>query len=142
MLAARHNRTTPSIALLIAALAATSAPAQSLRGGQVEVGTYGSIASYDNTALGLKREFGAGGRFGIFLSRIFSIEGNGDYTLTHQTATGQAVNVARVGGTLLASTRPQAFGAIYLGAGAEQQAYRGALSFDDTGFHGVLGDRL
>lgn len=130
------------IAGLAVLLVPTLATAQSGRGGQVEVGTYGSIAAYDNAALGLQRQFGAGGRYGIFLSRVFAIEANGDYTLTKQTLSLQSVNVARVGGTLLANARLGKIGSLYLGLGGERQFYRGALSFDDNALHAVLGDRL
>lgn len=132
------------IAVVLLALTAVPAAAysQSGRGGQVEVGAYGSVASYDNTALGLKREFGAGGRYGLFLSRVFALEANGDFTVTRLLSTGAAVNVARVGGTLLANARLGGLGSVYLGGGYERLAYRGALTFDDNGFHAVLGDRL
>jgi outer membrane protein OmpA-like peptidoglycan-associated protein len=139
---ARYRLPSLSIAFLLTALATSPTSAQSGRGGQIEVGTYGSIAMYDNTALGLQREFGAGGRYGIFLTRVLQVEANGDYTMTHQTLTGQSVNVARVGGTLLLNARLGGIGSLYFGGGAEQQAYRGALSFNDVAFHGVLGDRL
>ena len=142
MTVALHRLSAPTISLLLATLAAPVALAQTGRGGQIEIGAYGSFATYDNNVLGLRREFGAGGRFGLSLSRIFSIEGNGDYTLTRLSLSGAAVNVARLGGTFLASTHPQVFGAVYLGVGAEQQLYRGAMSFEDVGFHAVLGDRL
>src|SRR6266850_2202180 len=143
---ARHRPSSPAIALLLAAVSVTPVFAQSGRGGQVEVGTYGSIASYDNTALGLKRQFGAGGRYGIFLSRVIAVEANGDYTLTKLTSgfqsINQSVNVARIGGTLLLNARLGGLGSLYFGAGGERQAYRGALKFDDNAVHGVLGDRL
>src|SRR6185295_1129455 len=62
----------------------------------------------------------------------------GDYTITRQTAGLATVNVARIGGTLLASTRM----GLYLGAGYERLYYRGAIRFEDNGPHAVLGDRL
>jgi outer membrane protein OmpA-like peptidoglycan-associated protein len=103
---------------------------------------YGLLSRFDNTALGLQQKFGVGGRYGIVLSRVFAIEANGDYTVTNVAATGALVNVARVGGTLLANARLGGIGSVYLGAGYERLAYRGALAFDDNGFHAVLGDRL
>src|SRR5262245_22271769 len=142
MLANRHRCTVPALGLVLATFAPLTAVAQSGRGGQVKVGTYGSIASYDNAALGLKRQFGAGGRYGLFLSKVIAVEANGDYTLTKQLTTLQSVNVARVGGTVLLNARLGGLGSLYLGAGGERQAYRGALSFDDNAFHGVIGDRL
>src|SRR5207249_7126757 len=72
------------------------------------------------------------------LTMIFSLEANGDYTVTSQTATAATVNVARVGGTLIASTRP----GLYLGVGYERLFYRGAISFEDNGPHALIGDRL
>ena len=122
------------------ALSSFTAPlaAQTGRAGQVELGTYATYARYDPTNLGFERQFGAGGRAGFHLSGIFSLEANGDYTVTSQTITAATVNVARVGGTLLASTRL----GVYVGAGYERLYYRGAVSFEDNGPHGVIGDRL
>src|SRR6266571_2872139 len=123
------------------ALASSPIPlvAQLGAAGQVELGGYAALAKYDATSIGLAQKFGAGGRWGLFLTRVFSLEANGDYTVTRQSALGGAtVNVARVGGTLLANTRA----GVYLGGGYERLYYRGALSFDDDGYHAVLGDRL
>jgi outer membrane protein OmpA-like peptidoglycan-associated protein len=116
--------------------------AQSGRGGQVEIGAYGTFAAFDNTALALRRQFGVGGRYGFFLSRVFAIEANGDYTVTRHNVTRSTVNVARVGGTLLANARLGGFGSVYVGAGYERLAYRGGMAFDDDAVHVVLGDRL
>jgi outer membrane protein OmpA-like peptidoglycan-associated protein len=69
---------------------------------------------------------------------LFTIEGNGDYTVTRQTVGFGTVNVARLGGTLLANTRI----GFYIGAGYERLYYRGAVNFVDNGPHAVIGDRL
>ena len=59
----------------------------------MEVGAYGTFAAYDNTALSLRRQFGVGGRYGIFLSRVFAIEANGDYTVTFSPPGDQQVMI-------------------------------------------------
>ncbi|MBI4499544.1 MAG: OmpA family protein [Gemmatimonadetes bacterium] len=102
------------------------------------IGTYAAYVRYDPTNLGLQRDFGVGGRTGVSLTRIFSLEASGDYSATRLTASAGSVNIARVGGTLLANTQL----GLYLGAGYERVYYRGALDFEDNGPHVVLGERL
>ncbi len=123
---------------LINAAAPSAVNAQVGHAGQIGIGSYATYARFDPTNLGLSRQFGAGGRAAWYLTSIFSLEASGDYTVTRLISTPATVNVARIGGTLLANTRVGA----YLGAGYERLYYRGALSFEDNGPHVVLGDRL
>lgn len=130
-----------ALILLSAALAAPGLHAQSGNAGQVELGAFGTYTKYDAGSLGLRDEFGAGGRLGFFLSRVFSVEANGDYTTTDST-TGTAVNVTRIGGTLLAHAQLAPWSTFYIGAGYERLFYRGGIDADDNGAHLVLGDRI
>lgn len=135
-----RSRLGGAVAALVFAVAPTALQAQA--GGQVELGTYGSYTSFDADVLGLASKAGAGGRLGLFLSRVFQIEASSDYTITDVTASGQAVNVARMAGTLYANGQFFPIGTLYLGAGYERLFYRGATQGDDNGMHFVLGDRL
>ncbi len=123
---------------LLAGILAPSANAQVGKGGQVGVGTYATFSRFDRTNLGLDQKFGAGARATWYLTSLFSLEASGDYTVTRQLVTLSTVNVARIGGTLMANTK---FGP-YLGVGFERLFYRGAVSFDDNGPHLVIGERL
>ncbi len=127
---------------LAAALLAVTAQAQSGNGGQVELGAFGTFTKYDPASVGLRDEFGAGGRLAFFLSRVFSIEANGDYTTTDSSVVGGSANVARIGGTVLAHARVAPWSTFYIGAGYERLFYRGAINAEDNGAHLVLGDRI
>jgi outer membrane protein OmpA-like peptidoglycan-associated protein len=107
----------------------------------VELGALGALTTFDES-IGFDNEFGTGGRLGLFLNRMFSLEGNGDYTRTRFAGTQNEVNVSRIGGTLLAHANLAPWNAIYGGAGYEKIFFRGARSDDDSGPHVVLGDRL
>jgi outer membrane protein OmpA-like peptidoglycan-associated protein len=93
-------------------------------------------------SLALDRAFGAGAHFGYFLTRVFSIEGTGDYTVTNVTSSGQRVDVTRLSGTVLAHTHLTSWTAFYFGAGVERVFHAGALDDNVTGFHGVAGSRF
>ncbi len=116
--------------------------AQSGAAGQVELGSFGTFTKYEDTGgAGLDQEFGAGGRLGFFFSRVFALEASGDYTRT-RLATGEQVNVTRLGGSLIAYGHLLPWNAFYLGAGYERVFNRGAMSGDANGAHVLLGDRL
>lgn len=115
---------------------------QNGNGSRIELGTYGTVTRYDPQNLDLTSQLGAGGRFGLFLTRGLSIEANGDFTETGTGGVGAQVNVARIGGTLLGHLPLASWNSIYLGAGYERLFYRGALRAEDDGGHFVLGDRL
>lgn len=116
--------------------------AQAGLGGQVELGSYGVVTTYDGVSVGLDTRMGAGGRLGLFLNRFLSLEANGDYTITDSVGSGTEVNVARVGGTIMANLPVASWNAFYLGAGYERLFYRGAIEEDDHGAHVFLGDRV
>ena len=61
-------------AMLLLTATPTAATAQVGKGTQVELGTFGTFTKY-NSNLGLGNEFGAGGRLGIFFSRMLPLEG-------------------------------------------------------------------
>jgi outer membrane protein OmpA-like peptidoglycan-associated protein len=130
------------IASLIAATLSPSAQAQVGRGGQVELGAFGSLTGYDSKNIGFSSEFGAGSWLGFYLSRLLSLEGTADYTVTTIAATGQDLRVARLAALLVAHTRTTPIGSVYLGVGLQQQLYRGAIDARDGGALVVLGDRL
>lgn len=129
-------------ALAVALLPAPALRAQTGAAGQVELGAFGTFVRYDGASLGLNHHFGAGGRLGIFLSRVFALEANGDYVTTDSVSGGPDVNVARLGGTLLAHARVAPWSTFYIGAGYERLFYRGLIRANDNGAHLVLGDRL
>jgi hypothetical protein len=135
----RERHTTALV--VCACLIAAPCLAQTGVGGQVEVGALGVSTMFDDST-GFENEFGAGGRLGLFLSRVFSLEGSGDYTVTSLATTGAEVRVARIGGTLLAHMHMLPGNALYLGAGYEKALYSGARDDDDGGPHVLLGDRL
>ena len=84
---------------------------------------------------------GVGGSFGMFLTRMFSVEGWGSFTTTAVDGTANDVEVARVAGTLLANMGFTG-GSFFIGAGYEKSFYRAALTGDESGFHVLLGTRL
>ncbi len=126
----------------LTAVPPSSLVAQAGVGGQVELGSYGVVTTYDGASVGLDTRIGAGGRLGLFLNRFLSLEANGDYTVTDSIGSGTEVNVARVGGTLVANLPVASWNALYLGAGYERLFYRGGIEEDDQGAHVFLGDRL
>jgi outer membrane protein OmpA-like peptidoglycan-associated protein len=127
---------------LTAAVAIGGARAQSGNGGQVEFGTFGSFTKFDADAVGLEASLGTGGRLGFYLNGIISIEAMGDYSPTEQSVGLQGVEVARLGATLLAHTRPSVLGAAFLGLGYGGHFYRGAVDQDDYALHFILGDQF
>jgi outer membrane protein OmpA-like peptidoglycan-associated protein len=142
MSSAMHLTLRIATVLLAVSVPAASAGAQSGAAGQIEIGTYGAMTTYDSVTVGLDTKSGAGGRLGWYFTRAFAVELNGDYTLTEDKLTRADVNVARVGGTLLAYATFIPLGTPYLGAGYERLYYRGALRGDDKGWHVLIGDRL
>jgi len=129
-------------AVLMVAANAVPLAAQTGTAWQVEWGAFGAWTKYDDAGGELDPHLGSGGRLGLYMSRIFSLEASGDYTNTALTAPQTGVSVARLGGTLIAHTRPTVFGSVYLGAGVGRYFYRGALDLEDTGPHVILGDRF
>lgn len=116
--------------------------AQTGRGGQVELGGFGTLTSYDSENAGFESTVGGGGWLGLYVSRLLSIEGTGDYTVTRVAATGADMRLVRLGALLVAHTRSTPIGSIYLGAGYQRQFYRGVFEAEDDGGLLVLGDRL
>ncbi len=124
--------------------ACLSAPvwAQSGSKGQVELGLYGLVTNYDNEAIALDSEFGAGGLLAYYFSRIFSLEAFADHTTTTADATGEDVKVTNLGGTIFGHTRPTVLGSWYIGAGYTRVFYAGAVDTEDNQAHLILGDRF
>jgi outer membrane protein OmpA-like peptidoglycan-associated protein len=128
--------------LLLLTLATSPGVAQSGKGGQVELGTFGSFTRFDRSPTNLASNYGVGGRLGLFLTRFLALETGGDYTVTKLAGSGPDVSVSRVGATLLLNGTVFGTTALYFGGGAERQYYRGGLVLEDDGAHGVLGLRL
>ncbi len=115
------------------------AAGQSGRARQLEVGTFGQVTRYD---AGLATRLGAGGRLGYHFSHIFAFEASGDFTQTDTSGLGNAVNVTRLSGTLLAHASMAPWSTVYLGAGYERLYYRGVVRTEDNGAHLLVGDRI
>ena len=137
----RFLRQTVYAYFAFAALLSTSSSAQSGTKGQVELGLFGISAKHGDS-LAIDRALGAGAHLGYFLTRMFSIEGTGDYTATNLTSTGARVNISRLSGTILAHARPTSWTALYVGAGIERVYHSGALDDVTTGAHAVVGQRI
>ncbi len=131
-----------ALALALASICVGSSVAQTGVGSQVELGTFGTFTKYDEAGVGLDREFGVGARLGIFLNRALSLETSGDHTETRLSASGDKVNVTRIGGTLVAHGHLASWSAFYLGAGYERMFFRGAINDEDDGAHVIVGERL
>ncbi len=132
----------PSALAWVCLLLVQPAAAQTGSKGQVELGAYGTVTAYDGTTLGLNQDRGAGGRLGVFATRVVSLEASGDYTIAQLAATGEEVNLARLGGTLYANAQILGSTALYLGAGYERTYYRGAYDTEDSGGHLIFGARM
>ncbi len=128
--------------MLATASITANAAAQVGNPGQVELGVLGAVTAYDKTDTGLDAGFGAGARLGLFVTRLIAIEANGDHTSTDQQATGDAVQVTRLGGTIYAHTLSMGVANAYLGLGFGRVYYRGASVGEDWGPHGIVGFRL
>jgi len=122
--------------LALSTAVAWSARAQTAAARQVELGAFGSYTRFDRSATSLAGRSGAGGRLGYYLSRLVSLEANGDYTVTELAPAGRDVTISRVGGTMLFHGRAMG---LYLGAGYERLFYRGAIDTTNQGGHLVLG---
>jgi OOP family OmpA-OmpF porin len=107
----------------------------------VELGILGTVTQYDD-GLSLKHQFGGGGRIGLFLTRVFALEVNGDYTVTEQKVTGSRVRVARLAADLVTYGHVASWNAFYLGAGYERQYYRGAVYSDEGALNALVGNRI
>jgi len=134
-----HTRALTVTAILLAAGLGTQARAQVATGGQVELGLLGTSTHFDQTAVGLTSDAGAGGRLGVFFSRTFALEVRGDFTRAQDSVGGQ-VDLSRLSGTLYAYAPPTAVGRFYLGAGYTRSFYRGGTDLDSDGGHVILGD--
>ncbi len=130
-----------AVVAAVTLLFASSSVAQTGSRAQIELGSFGGFTSYDDS-LNLQNEFGAGGRLGFFLSSVFQLEGSGDFTRTHLSTTGDPVNVARIGGTLIAQGHLTSWDALYFGAGYERVFYRGAIDREEDGAQVLVGNRL
>jgi outer membrane protein OmpA-like peptidoglycan-associated protein len=126
---------------LAAALFAPAAHAQSGSAMQVEVGLLGTYTNFDNSNIGLESSFGAGGVLGLYFSRTFSLEAFGDYSATNDSL-GFDVNVARLGATFVAHTRPTVLGSLYIGLGYNRIFYTGSVDVKDNAGYLILGDRF
>ena len=126
---------------LAAALFAPAARAQSGSAMQVEVGLLGTYTSYNSTHIGLESSFGAGGVLGLYFSRTFSLEAFGDYSATTDSLDFD-VNVARLGATFVAHTRPTVLGSLYIGLGYNRIFYTGSVDVKDNAGYVILGDRF
>ncbi len=124
-------------ALVLLSVLPLAARAQTGVAGQVELGGYGSYTHYD-AATALAGQSGAGGRLGFYLSRLLSLEANGDYAVT-QLPAGADVSVSRIGGNLLFHARAMG---LYLGAGYERLYQRGARVGEPSGGRLVLGSLM
>ncbi len=127
---------------LLQAVGAGHMAAQLGRGGQVELGAFGSYTRFDANRINLANEFGAGGRIGLHLNRAFAIEFSGDHTQTIDGIPGRQAGVTRLGGSLLYHLRAGGDHAFYLGAGWERGSYSGARTATEQGAVLILGDRL
>lgn len=134
----------PKAGTVVAAVASllwplAPAKSQSGVGGQVELGTFGIYNRFDRTATNLGSGYGVGGRIGLYLNRLLSLETSGDYTVSELANQASDASIARLGASLLFHARALGF---YLGGGYERSYYRGALQGDDNGVHLMLGSRL
>ena len=141
------NSSTRLLRLATALAVSTFAPlclasAQSGKGGQVELGTFGSFTKFDRSPTNLASHYGVGGRLGLFLTRTIALETSGDYTVTEVSGGGQDVSMSRLGATVLLNAAFLGTTAMYIGAGVERQYHRGAIPLNDDGLHGALGLRL
>ncbi len=139
---ARHFGRLATITLVMGATHVALAQAQGATTGQVELGTFGTYTSFNSSSIGLDKQFGAGARLGLFLSKVFSLEANGDFTRADSLVSGVDVDVARLGGTLFANLPVASWSTVYVGAGYERLFYRGAMQGDDNGTHIIVGDRI
>jgi outer membrane protein OmpA-like peptidoglycan-associated protein len=126
---------------LLSALISTTLAAQTGRGGQVEMGAFGSLTRYDPTVVAAESEFGAGGWLGLYLTRFLSIDGVAGRTQSRLTVGGERLQVVRLGGTLTGHLGTPV-GNVYLGAGYARLFYRGIARIDDSGLHAMFGNRI
>jgi outer membrane protein OmpA-like peptidoglycan-associated protein len=131
-----------ALTLALVLTAPTALLAQIGRGGQVELGAFGSYTRFDPTHIGIDAAFGGGGWLGFHLSRAFSLEFSGNYLQTKDTVATNQVNVASVSGALLYNVPLSGDNALYIGAGYQRNFYRSALVGDESAGVGILGDRL
>jgi len=123
-------------------LAPMSATAQTGGAGQLEVGAYGTMTSFDNSSIALQTKFGVGGLMGYFISQKFSVELSGDFTRTEQMTSTDPVEVTRFAATIFNHRRLGGSNTLYFGPGYERSVYRGVQDVSDNGILFRLGDRL
>ena len=128
--------------ILAAGVAAlvSAAPVAAQQRGTVEFGAFGTRTSYDNS-LGMKSNFGMGGRVGAFLAPRLSVEFEVDGGKATRTLSGADVNTSTQAGRLtfvplrLASNRI----AFLAGAGIY---HTDTHFFESYGYQGLLGVKL
>ncbi|UCG86228.1 MAG: OmpA family protein [Gemmatimonadota bacterium] len=129
------------LALLCEPQLTNPALAQTGSGGQLEVGVLGQYTSYDE-GVAVEAKPGAGGRIAFFLTSVFALEANGDYTVTNRGTDTERVTVTRLGADLVAYGQVTSWNAFYVGAGYERQYYRGATYQDEDAANVILGGRI
>jgi outer membrane protein OmpA-like peptidoglycan-associated protein len=127
-------------ALIFGAVIPAHGVSQTAIGGQVELGALGTFTTFDRKSIGLTADGGAGGRLGLYFSRLLALEARGDFTRSASEATGAQVDLSRLSGTLYVLAPKTAVGRFYLGAGYTRSEYRGGVDGSDDGGHLVLGD--
>lgn len=129
-----------AVAGLTLAIAASPVLAQSR--GTIEVGGMGVFSTFDN-ALPFDNETGVGGRFGVFLSPMFALEGEGAYMGLERGGQQFRVNDDQANytpfwarGTANFPIRPNGF-AFTAGAGITRTSYRYTYNWGPTASIGV-----
>ena len=108
---------TITIGLAVLACAAPLAPLAAQQRGTMEFGAFASAASFDNS-LSLKTGFGGGGRIGMYLDDIFSIEFEDAEMRVSRPNGLQDVNAGLLSGRLVATPFSSGALSFLIGAGA------------------------
>jgi outer membrane protein OmpA-like peptidoglycan-associated protein len=121
-------------------LATTPATAQRAR--QVEFGGFGSFTRFDRT-LRVDNTIGFGGRFGYFVSDVFSLEFEGLYQSPSPTDAAPKPKTL-FGGVSIVANFGGPSNLFYLLGGVTRTDYTssGRLDFSENGLHGAIGDRI
>ena len=109
------------------------------RGGQVEIGGYGSYTRYDSR-LQLDNQFGAGGRLGYFLGDHFSLEVDGNVAQPLSQLSGVGKTNVVIGSASLVISSGSAY--VLGGYSRLHMGPNAPYSSDLNAVHGGLGERI
>ncbi len=112
------------------------------RGGQVELGVFGSFTRYDR-AFNLDAQIGGGGRLGYFITNVLGLEVDAGYQSPNSKG-GASPSYLALGGASVVVNFGSPRQLFYILGGYSRLDFEKSspFRFTDNGLHGAIGDRV